>query len=649
MLSRLGIESIEDLISYYPREYHAPEFVSIQQLPEKEGQPVVIRGKVATTPMLDRRPGLTMLKIALSDQTGSVTCVWFNQPYLQQRLKRGRPVTLTGRYSSRFASFNVEQQDLDGNVPPKIQPRYPLTEGLTNRAMERIMVNALKTYQAPELLPEQFRQQHQLWEVNRALQAVHLPENEQQLEQGLRRLKFEELFVYQLTFRRWRQIKKSTRGHQHQQQPALKRLEAVLGFSMTDDQCRAIEEITRDMASPWPMNRLLQGDVGSGKTAVAAYGLLVAALSGWKGVLMAPTEILARQHLQTLTPVAAEFDVPVALMTGSLGQKQRAEVAEKIGKPGGMIVVGTHATFQQDVHFQDLSLVITDEQHRFGVQQRLALAAKGSNADVLIMSATPIPRTLAMSVYGDLDITTLQHKPIGRREVKTKIVEESQRRQVFDFITDKMQQGGAGYIVCPLIEQSEKIIAASVEEYQQLLHKHLPSWVGIEVVHGRMDAESKEQAVQRIRSGQSQLMLATTVVEVGVDIPSANFIVIENSERYGLAQLHQLRGRVGRSGQQSWCFLISPPGEVERLKVLERTTDGFEIARADLELRGPGQYLGVRQHGLNEFKVAEPWRDGEILDQSRRAAEEVLPVLATQPQWRKIEEIVTANIATLKS
>lgn len=650
MLAKLGIETVADLVTYYPREYLSLRLVPVGRLAEVDGETVVVRGKIISPPVIDRRrPKMTLLKCQLADGSGSVQCVWFNQPYLQRQLTRGRLITVTGRYSARYRTLAVDKLDLAGNEPPGIEPIYRLTEGLSNAAMRTIVANALKGYQAEDLLPQPFRSRYRLMELGQALQAVHCPQNCQQLEQGRYRLKFEELFLYQLTFRYWRQLRRAGQGHAHKHLPSPKQLEEIFGFKLTPDQIQAMEEIGADMAKPAPMHRLLQGDVGSGKTAVAAYALLCAGLNGCKGVLMAPTEILARQHYHTLKPVADYHSLPLVLFTGGVTTARRSEILERLGGPGELLVVGTHALFQQKVQIEQLSLVVTDEQHRFGVQQRLALASKGANPDVLAMSATPIPRTLAMSMYGDLDITTLKAKPPGRLAVKTCIVANSRRGKVLEFITSQLAHGNCGYIVCPLIEQSNNIDAFSVDEYHSMLQRELPSWVKIEVLHGRMDSEAKEQAMERLKQRQAHLLLATTVVEVGVDVPGATFIVIENSERYGLAQLHQLRGRVGRSGHQGWCFLMSPPAEISRLRVLERSNDGFEIAQADLELRGPGQYLGVRQHGLNEMKIASPWRDTRIVEKARQAVDEVLPQLTVDETWQPIQRLVVKNIEKLKS
>lgn len=650
MLARLGIDTVEQLVSFYPREYNYPKRVSVRSLPNLEGETVVVRGQISSVPVVDRRrPKMSLLKCMLTDATGTVQCVWFNQPYLRQKLVRGKTVTVKGRYSRRYQTLAVEQQDLTAGVPPAIEPVYPLTEGLSNTALRTIIANALADYRANDRLPRSFRRRYGLIDLQQALLAVHCPGSGEELEQGLYRLKFEELFIYQLTFRYWRQLKLAGYGIAHCHHPPLHRLEAAFGFSLTPDQVQAIEQIGADMSKPAPMHRLLQGDVGSGKTAVAAYALVCSALSGRKGVMMAPTEILARQHYQTLKPLATQFSLPLVLLTGTISPARRRELLKLIAQPGGMIVVGTHAVFQADVKINQQSLVVTDEQHRFGVRQRLALVNKGINPDVLVMSATPIPRTLAMSIYGDLDITALKTKPPGRREVLTRIVPNSRRRDVLDFITKQMAAGNCGYIVCPLIEQSEAIEAVSVDEYYAMLLRELPEWVNMEMLHGRMDSAAKERAIRQLRDGEIQLLVATTVVEVGVDVPAATFIVVENSERYGLAQLHQLRGRVGRSGHQAWCFLISPPAEISRLRVMAETNDGFKIAQADLEQRGAGQYLGVRQHGFNEFKIANPWQDRKILEIARQAVEEVLPNLSAEDSWQPVHHLVMKNIDKIKS
>ncbi|MDD3074787.1 MAG: ATP-dependent DNA helicase RecG, partial [Eubacteriales bacterium] len=414
------------------------------------------------------------------------------------------------------------------------------------------------------------------------------------------------------------------------------------------DQLKAIAEIGQDMQRDVPMNRLLQGDVGSGKTAVAAHALFTSALNGYKAVLMVPTEIVARQHFNSLMRVAEGHEFRVHLLTGSTKKVQRQIIQGDLVGPGGVILVGTHAVFQAEVQIEELALVVTDEQHRFGVQQRMALSEKGNNPHVLAMSATPIPRTLAMTLYGDLDISTIAHKPPGRKEIKTRIVNTSQRQRVFDFLRQEMARGNSGYIICPLIEESEEISAISLQEYEDILATGLPG-CKYGVLHGRLTGAEKDKIIADLKHGSLHFLLATTVVEVGVDIGNATFIVIENSERYGLAQLHQLRGRVGRRDLQSYCFLMAEGRETERLKILEQTNDGFAVAVADMQIRGSGQFLGQRQHGINEFRLADVVRDGRIAHVSRMAAQEVLEQVDKDPAWKIVDNQIKEKIANLKS
>jgi len=648
LLARLGIFTCQDLVQHYPRDYSRRQLVQISQLPEFSGETVIISGKIVGMPREIRRR-VSILNVTVADSTGFIRCTWFNQGYLKDKLLPGKDITVAGKYSPDYGGNIVaEEFSLQGTLA-EIQPLYSLTEGISNQVMAKIIGQVLAEHIEDELFPEDFRKKYQLMSNRETLQTLHFPGNRPDLDRALYTGKFSELFLYQLSFMYWRQAKMQRRGYAHKEIPGLlQALESGFGFKFYPDQLKAIAEIGQDMQRDVPMNRLLQGDVGSGKTAVAAHALFTSALNGYKAVLMVPTEIVARQHYNSLMQVAEGFEFRVHLLTGSTKKVQRQIIQGDLVGPGGVILVGTHAVFQAEVQVEELALVVTDEQHRFGVQQRMALSEKGNNPHVLAMSATPIPRTLAMTLYGDLDISTIAHKPPGRKEIKTKIVNTSQRQRVFDFLRQEMARGNSGYIICPLIEESEEISAISLQEYEDILATGLPG-CKYGVLHGRLTGAEKDKIIADLKRGSLHFLLATTVVEVGVDIGNATFIVIENSERYGLAQLHQLRGRVGRRDLQSYCFLMAEGRETERLKILEQTTDGFAVAVADMQIRGSGQFLGQRQHGINEFRLADVVRDGRIAQVSRMAAQEVLEQVDKDPAWKIVDNQIKEKIANLKS
>ena len=648
LLARLGIFTCQDLVQHYPRDYSRRQLVQISQLPEFSGETVIISGKIVGMPREIRRR-VSILNVTVADSTGFIRCTWFNQGYLKDKLLPGKDITVAGKYSPDYGGNIVaEEFSLQGTLA-EIQPLYSLTEGISNQVMAKIIGQVLAEHIEDELFPEDFRKKYQLMSNRETLQTLHFSGNRPDLDRALYTGKFSELFLYQLSFMYWRQAKMQRRGYAHKEIPGLlQALESGFGFKFYPDQLKAIAEIGQDMQRDVPMNRLLQGDVGSGKTAVAAHALFTSALNGYKAVLMVPTEIVARQHYNSLMQVAEGFEFRVHLLTGSTKKVLRQIIQGDLVGPGGVILVGTHAVFQAEVQIEELALVVTDEQHRFGVQQRMALSEKGNNPHVLAMSATPIPRTLAMTLYGDLDISTIAHKPPGRKEIKTKIVNTCQRQRVFEFLRQEMARGNSGYIICPLIEESEEISAISLQEYEDILATGLPG-CKYGVLHGRLTGAEKDKIIADLKRGSLHFLLATTVVEVGVDIGNATFIVIENSERYGLAQLHQLRGRVGRRDLQSYCFLMAEGRETERLKILEQTNDGFAVAVADMQIRGSGQFLGQRQHGINEFRLADVVRDGRIAQVSRMAAQEVLEQVDKDPAWKIVDNQIKEKIANLKS
>lgn len=646
-LAKLGIHNVGDLVHHYPRTYLNRPRVKINQLANYPDDSVIVAGKIISAPNETRRK-VNLLTAVLADETGYVRCVWFNQSYLKAKLLQGVYLEAAGKYSREYGNIVVEDFKIEDELAG-ILPQYSLTEGISNQVMANLVARALSEYYETELFPDFFRSKYNLLSARDLLGKVHYPKNFDHIRLAQYSIKFTELFLYQLSFLYWRSLRQNQRGYMLSGQETLREeLETVFGFRYTPDQGRAISEIEQDLSKPVPMNRLLQGDVGSGKTAVAAHALFTCALNGYKAVIMVPTEVVAQQHFETVKQAAEVLSVPVHLLTGSTKKSQRNQIYSTLAAPGPAILVGTHAVFQEKVQIADLALVITDEQHRFGVGQRLALTEKGMNPHVLVMSATPIPRTLAMTLYGDLDVSTINNKPGGRKLIKTYVVSSSRRKKVFDFISQEMEAGNTGYIICPLIEESESISAQSLDRYQEVLRHNLPQWCRFGLLHGRMSAREKEETISALKNREIHFLLATTVIEVGIDIGNATFIVIENSERFGLAQLHQLRGRVGRREKQSYCFLLTDGQDRKRLEILERTNDGFAVAQEDMRIRGSGQFLGQRQHGINEFKLADIIRDADIARQSRKAATEVLSWL-NEDCWSQVKNIVLEKVMNLKS
>lgn len=632
LLARLGINSLAELLEWYPREYQSRPRIALGQLPGLEERLVQVQARLQGSISHRRvRKGLDIISGLLTDGQAYCQCTWFNQVYLKNLLQSNQPLTLVGKFSQRYSSFVADETHFGLVELPELQPLHNLTAGLTQSAMNKIIAAALD-HVPEDPFSQEFREHFQLLGLEESLREIHFPTGKQ-LEQARERLKFQELFFHHLAAQLRRQERRLEDGSSLTMPPDLAhRLEEALGFSLTSGQLNVIREIGEDLAQTSPMLRLVQGDVGSGKTAVAIFALLVAAVNGQKGVMMAPTEILARQHSQVVGRIAGQFGVETVLVTAGLRAAERRDVLAKLAAPGPLIALGTHALFQEQVTMKDLVLAITDEQHRFGVGQRLALAEKGLSPHILVMSATPIPRTLAMSIYGDMEVSTIPEKPAGRIPVRTHVVGPERRERVFAFICKEMAAGKKGYIVCPLIDESEAITAKSLAEYRQLLAKSMPAWIKVGELHGRMSGEEKAAVVAGLKAGEYHVLLSTTVVEVGVDIGNATFIVVENAERYGLAQLHQLRGRVGRNQEQGWCILIAEGPETQRLKIMETISDGFQIAREDLILRGPGQLFGKLQHGINEFKIADIINDARINEKARQAAQECLE----EEQWANL-------------
>ncbi len=637
LLARLGIETIRDLLLHLPRRHEDRRNpTALSRLVDGAEQAAIVRIEAVRT--IRTRRGTTLVRAGIVDATGAAHAVWFNQPYLAQRLPRGQQVSLYGRVERigrglQFVSPEVEPLDPDAepwNVG-RLVPVYPSTEGLPQRPLRAIVREALSGYAdaLSDVLPGPLRDRHHLSGLRQALWAAHFPDDDASQAAARRRLAFEELLIFQLgILRQRRTLQETPRGANYGPPGELvPRFLALLPFPLTRAQQRVIDEILADMHRPVPMNRLLQGDVGSGKTVVASAALLACVEGGYQGALMAPTEILAEQHYLTLRRMLAPMDVAVHLLTGGMPPVERVPALEilRSGRPG--IVIGTHALLEEAVIFDRLGVAVVDEQHRFGVMQRSRLRQKGFAPDVLVVTATPIPRTLVLTVYGDLDVSVLDELPPGRRPVKTLVRSKGARPAIYQYVREQVAAGRQAFVVCPLIEESEALqVQSAVELARDLAAGPLAS-LRLEVMHGRLPAAQKAERMDAFRAGAIDVLVATTVIEVGIDVPNASLMIIEDADRYGLAQLHQLRGRVGRGAQQSHCVLIADPVTDEgrrRLEVMRATHDGFRIAQEDLQLRGPGEVLGVRQHGIGGLRIADPVADLALLEEAKRAAEDLL-------------------------
>lgn len=624
LLAHLNIYTVEDLLHHLPRDYE-PAGLFVRICDVKEGGTFQVNAVIAAKPSFRHvRNGLNLTTISLSDETGRVEAVFFNQPYLKNVFKPGQAVCVSGsvrRVGRRF-QFTNPSIEKGGSPQQGLLPIYPLTAGISQKAMRLLMRAALDAHigHIPELFPPEFRARHGLAEINFALEQIHFPADEAALEQAKRRIIFEELLLFNIALA----------SHETEVQSgapvcvASDELRAAflkrLRYRPTGAQLRVMGEIERDMRLTKPMNRLLQGDVGSGKTTPAFYAMYLCVKNGYQCVMMAPTEVLARQHFENAMKVLADADVNIELLTGSTPPAQRRVICENIAAGNAHIVFGTHAVLYDNVQFANLGLVITDEQHRFGVGQRAMLETKGVAPHTLIMSATPIPRTLALILYGKTDISVLDELPPGRQPVKTFCVPESKRADMYDFFKKELRNGAQVFVVCPLVEESEAMDVRSAEQTFESLKRRFAHW-SVELLHGRMKPQEKNDVMVRFKAKKTHILVSTTVIEVGVDVPAATIMVIENAERFGLAQLHQLRGRVGRGVGVSYCFLMSPDQYNERLKLLTKTNDGFKIAEEDLRLRGPGQFLGSRQSGVADLYMAHLIKDMRLLRETRVIAQ----------------------------
>lgn len=627
LFGKLGAPTVGDLLRLYPRAYEdwSQTTAIADAVP---GEVAVIKGTVLSTPSQQRiKGGKLLFKTSVSDDSSAMTLTFFNNKYIPSLLKQGETYVFRGKVTgSLFRKEMVSPEFLPAVKAHAILPIYPATQGLPSRAISTAVEKALlllpKTMDDP--LPSSLRSKYQLCHLSFALEKIHFPKSQEELEIARKRLIFEEFLVLQLGLMQIKNGRKEENLHVLTQ-GFPKDFLSLLPFQLTGAQRRAIEESVQDMEGPYPMNRLVQGDVGSGKTAVAAALCWAVVKEGMQAAMMAPTEILAAQHYASLSAMLEPAGVKTALLTGSLKQSEKKKIYAALEAGEIQLIIGTHALISEGVTFTNLGLVITDEQHRFGVGQRSALAQKGSSPHLLVMSATPIPRTLALMIYGDLDISVLDELPPGRQKIETYLIDPPKRQRAFAFIQKHLDEGRQGYMICPLIEEDESGME-SVTEYAQTVQAAFPRYkVGI--LHGKMKPKEKEEVMEKFSAGEYALLVSTTVVEVGVDVPNAVIMLIENAERYGLSQLHQLRGRVGRGKYASTCILVTASHSeetIKRLKLFRDTSDGFKIADADLKLRGPGDFFGSRQHGLPQMKIADLSNDLEILKSAQQSAREIL-------------------------
>lgn len=643
---KIGVSTVADLLCHYPRSYmdfSSPVSINDAVLDENN----IIKGRIVKKLAVARiRKGMTIYKAIMTDDESDITIVIYNSEFAFNKLIEGNEYLLYGKVTGNLVRKEISSPViLEADTNDKIQPVYPLTEGLTQSLVRTTVHNALKYLDGEiyETVPKDIAARRGLCSLNFALENIHFPKDFLSLSIAKNRLVFDEFLTLGLGMLKLKDRSRGKTGCK-MEKASLEEFYDGLPFKLTNAQINAINDCVSDMQRGSPMNRLIQGDVGSGKTAVAAACAFFAYKNGYQTALMAPTEILANQHYKTLSDFLAPFGVSMHLLTGSLTAKKKQEIKESIKSGEVSVIVGTHSLVQESTEFHNLGLVITDEQHRFGVEQRANLSNKGNNPHCMVMSATPIPRTLALMIYGDLDISIINEFPKGRKPVETFAITGKGRERAFGFVAQRLKEGRQAYIVCPMIEEND-LELQSVKEYADKISRSYFKEYNIGLLHGKLKPKQKDAIMKEFKEGGIDILVSTTVVEVGVDVPNAAVMVIENSERFGLSQLHQLRGRVGRGSEKSYCILITdnPTEEcVKRLKIMSKISDGFKISEEDLKIRGPGDFFGSRQHGLPALKIADMAEDTEILKQAQEEARAIIkndPTLS-KPENKRLAELV---------
>ena len=665
LFAKIGVTDIESLLSYYPRNYDAyEEPVEIQSL--EEGAIVAISATIITGVYVNQVRNLQVITTTAADLTGKIAVTWFNAPYLRSTIRKGSRFILRGRIARKQGKLQMEHPEIFTpaayeEILHSLQPIYGLTSGLSNKTIVKLIHQVLneQNLQA-EYLADEYKEKYHLADRNFALPAIHFPKNMQELLSARRRLVFDEFLLFILAVQMLKE-KTEEAPNAFPMHPVWTTEQIIenLPYDLTKAQLNVWHEIERDLSGQALMSRLIQGDVGSGKTILAFLAMIMTAENGYQAVLMAPTEVLARQHFQAMEKLLQEQQIDFChpiLLTGSDTAKEKREKYALIASKEANLVIGTHALIQEKVQYNNLGLVITDEQHRFGVKQREALTTMGNPPNVLVMSATPIPRTLAIIIYGDLDISVIDELPAQRLPIKNCVVDTSYRSKAYSFMAKQISQGRQVYVICPMVEESEGMDGENVLDYTMKLRNVFPSEIKVAALHGKMKAKEKNAIMEAFAAGEIQILVSTTVVEVGVNVPNATVMMVENAERFGLAQLHQLRGRVGRGEYQSYCIFMQGSDAKEtskRLEILRKSNDGFYIAGEDLKLRGPGDLFGIRQSGLLEFKLGDIYQDADILKAASETAADILSLdedlslPQNQELQRKLSEYMKEDLQNL--